>query len=495
MSASSPAGQVRSDDAREPDGRLTRWLPLILGTIGLAVFALWYWNPGYRYDEYLVAVARTQQSWDSLLRVIATSDPGAGPLYLLMKPWTAISSDPWWTRIPSLVAMAVAVGALVAFVNRSVGTTAAVFAAVLMIALPASSRWAQDNRMYALATACVVLAVACWWRSVTGGSRRWSVAYGAAVAAMGAFHLYTLAVIPALAFAALWLPGPRRSILLRTIVPAVIAVIVLSPHLYLNLANPTGSPTNSAVSPSSVGRVVRQTFGLVTAPVVVLLAIGGSVWAWRSRDMRAIVALGVAWVLVPLLFFIVGRALLGIPTLSPRYYVFAIPGACLLAALGLAALRSRWPRGVFIALAAVVALAVPEQISVRAVESHSPDTYGLGLLLRQPSLAGLPVVAVNRGTGWTVDAATYPDRLVTPSTAAPQPVAVIVRKRAGGEGRFESAYFQSGAPWRPVVGCKLGDVVVEVVAIPGASMPAGDAQTLAQLLNSRVAHSNCAAIP
>src|SRR5262245_35432106 len=128
----SSAAAARHDDRRIAlsvvDPRHARWLPLIFAGLALLVYGLWYWNPAYRHDEYLVAVSRTQLSWNELLRVITTADPGAGPLYLLMKPWTAISSDPAWTRIPSVIAMAVATGTLVAFAMASIDTRTAVFA-------------------------------------------------------------------------------------------------------------------------------------------------------------------------------------------------------------------------------------------------------------------------------------------------------------------------------------------------------------------------------
>jgi len=480
-----------------PLGRVVRWAPLAVGSLALLVFLLWYWNPAYRYDEYLVAVARTQLSWGDLFRVITEADPAAGPLYLLMKPWTALSSDPWWTRLPSVIAMAIAVGALVALIQASVNARAAVFAGLLLITLPVISRWAQDNRMYAPATACAVLAVLSWWRWVAGGSRRWSVAYGAAVVGMGLFHLYALTVIPALVLAALWMPGPRRSTLLRTIVPPAIALIVLLPHIYLNISNPTGSPSNPAVSLRSVVDLVDAGGRWITVAAG-LLAVAGSVWAWRFRERRALVALGMGWVLIPFVSFVGVRAVSEIPTLASRYYVFALPGACVLAALGLEALFRFWRPGAIVGLGIVAALALPGQVSVRSPGSHDVNTFRLGLLLRQPELAGLPVVAATRTLELIVDASTYPVRVITPPTAAAQPVVVVVTRDSVVNAGIPYRYADSS--WRPVLQCTLGGarerrVVLEVVAMPGAGFPAGDADTLARQLNAAISRSRCVAVP
>ena len=496
---SSPATAVRerelSSGLSAPYAAIVRWLPLIFGALALLVYGLWYWNPAYRHDEYLVAVARTRLSWSELLRVITTADPGAGPLYLLMKPWTSISSDPAWTRLPSVFAMAVAVGGLVAFVKASLDARTAVFAGLLMLILPVTSRWAQDNRMYAPATACVVLAVGCWWASIRSGSLRWSVAYGAAVVGLGLFHLYGFAVIPALVIGAFWAPGQRRSNLVRTIVPPAIAFLILLPHIYLNYAHPTGSPSNPPASLGSLRAILTANAGPILFVIGALLAIGGSVWTWQFRERRAIVATGLGWVLLPLLLFMIARAVIGMPTLSPRYYVVAIPGVCLLAACGLAALYSLWRPGAVIALVVVVALAIPMQISVRASDAHDPAGRRLVTLLGQPELAGLPIVAAGGNIQVTLDAATYPNSILTPSNADPQPVAVIVAARPSTLAHSNSPYLQPQGPWRPVVQCMPGSEAVLIVAADGAGVPAGDAETLARRLNAAVPRSRCVVAP
>ena len=91
-------------------------------------------------------------------------------------------------------------------------------------------------------------------------------------------------------------PGDRRSTLIRTIVPPAVAVFVLLPHVYLNLRHPTGSPSNPAATPRNIAVMMAAGEGRLLAAMTALLAVGGSVWAWRFRDRRAIVALGAGWV-------------------------------------------------------------------------------------------------------------------------------------------------------------------------------------------------------
>ncbi|MEI6624565.1 MAG: glycosyltransferase family 39 protein [Actinomycetes bacterium] len=474
---------------------VARWVAPLFGLLGVVVFGLWYWNPGYRYDEYLVAVSRTGLPWDELWKIITTTDPGPGPLYILMKPWSAVSSDPLWTRIPSVLAMAVAVAALVALVKRAINPRTAVFAGLLMLALPANSRWAQDNRMYALAAMCTVLAVALWFSSLQRHSRWWSVGYGAAVVGMGLFHLYTLTVIPVLFLAAFWVAGPRKLTMIKTLVPPAIAVVVLAPHIYLNLKHPTGSPTNPPLSLHSVSAIAFGNFGgrLVTV-LLAVLAVGGAIWAWRTPKFRAIVILGLGWAVFPMLIFMIARGVGGVPTLVARYYLFAIPGTALLAALGLAALWDWWKPAAVIVIVIVVALLIPQQFKVRAAGSHSVSTHRMGELLTQPELAGLPIVALNPQFAAKVNASTYPEKVLSPTAAPAQPVAVVV----GGNPMIAAAdvvYLAPGSAWVPVVRCTLGSTgTVEVVATAQTKVPTGSPSTLARQLNSAVPGSHCVGI-
>src|SRR4051812_536809 len=333
MEPGSPAEEGTPSARRRPIRE--QRLILISAAVALAIFAIGYWIPRYRFDEYLVAVVRPSLSWGELARLIVSADPAPGPWYLLTKPWAAISSDPAWMRIPSLISMAIAVAPLVAFMRRATDTRTALFAGVVALALPGTSRWAQDNRMYAAATAFLVLALLFWWISVTDGRRRWSVLYGAAVVGMALMHLYTLAWVPVLVVAAPFVPGPRRATLLRTLIPLAVALVIVTPHILLNLLHPTGAPANPPASIRSLVDMIAPNVGKVLGPLVAVLGVAGVLAAWRRPQARIVVVLGVAWLTLPLAMFIAARAVLHLPTLVDRYYGFALPGACILAALGL----------------------------------------------------------------------------------------------------------------------------------------------------------------
>ena len=157
------------------------------------------------------------------------------------------------------MAMASAVVVVTALVRRLADMRIALFTAGVLLLMPNISRYAQENRPYAFAMLCTAAAATLWLRSLDKDRVPWySVVYGAAVAGMGLAHLYTLTLIPALVAGALAEPADqRRSAFWRTVLPAIVAVAVILPHIYLNLVHPTGSPTDGPLTVSSLVDLVQ----------------------------------------------------------------------------------------------------------------------------------------------------------------------------------------------------------------------------------------------
>jgi len=200
----SAAGRLRQ--ARRP-----AWLVAALFVVAVGVFASGVSRPVFWVDEYLTQLA-IARPWSDLVQQIVTSDPGPGPYYLGMKIWSAVSSAPGWMRLPSVFAAAGAVVVFAVLVRRLTDTMTAALAAAVLLVLPNVSRYAQEHRPYAFALLFSVLAVTMWHISVTrdrsGGarSRWWSAGFAVAAAGMGLAHVYTLALLPALAMP----PSPGR---------------------------------------------------------------------------------------------------------------------------------------------------------------------------------------------------------------------------------------------------------------------------------------------
>ena len=230
--------------------------------------------------------------------------------------------------------------------------------------------------------------------------------------------------------------------------------------------------------------------------VVALLAAGGAILAWRVAERRPAVVLGVAWVVVPLTCFVLARGLLDMPTLSSRYFVFALPGACLVAALGLSAVAARSRVAGVLALVVVVALVLPSQMRVRSEGAHSPSLLRLRVLLHRPELAGLPVATAVAAADTMVGAATYPDRVLVPPDATPQPVAIVVGPRYVTKGQAGNPYVREDGGWGTAIDCQQNQSPnVYIVVVPGATVPGGNPEALALTLSEAVRGYRCAVPP
>ena len=121
--------------------------------------------------------------------------------------------------------------------------------------------------------------------------------------------------------------------------------------------------------------------------------------------------------------------------------------------------------------------------------------YRLGLVLRQPELAGVPVVPATGHMQHVAAASVFPDRPPR-MTTAPAPVAIFLyRAREGRTGDGAAGqYVAAGSPWETVVECRFGTpATMEVLALPGATVPDGGGRQLAARLREQVPGTECTA--
>ncbi|MFG1739431.1 glycosyltransferase family 39 protein [Micromonospora chalcea] len=148
-------------------------------------------------DELATWSAATRPLSD-LARMTRTIDAATGPYYLLMHGWTAVAgTSPTALRLPSALAMAVAAALTGRLGAVLVGRRAGLLAGLLFAVLPATSRYGQEARPYALATLFAVLATLLLVEALRRPGRwRWA-GYAAAVAALGLLHLLALTLLAA----------------------------------------------------------------------------------------------------------------------------------------------------------------------------------------------------------------------------------------------------------------------------------------------------------
>ncbi|MDP3972711.1 MAG: glycosyltransferase family 39 protein [Candidatus Nanopelagicales bacterium] len=396
MSTSQPT--ETSDDASVTDStsgrRCPRWLLPATSGLSLLIFVCGSWGPAYWLDEAITLHA-VRRSWRDVVRLLQ-GDPSLVPYYLVMKPFAAISESELWMRLPGEVAMAGAATIVVWGMCRLFGLGPALLTGGVWLAIPAFSEYAQMIRPYAFLVLFTSLAAVSWWRSLLTDRRLWSVLYGACYLAVGLMHMYGLLVIIPLVFVALVSPvGSRRSSVLRTVIPVLLATVALSPYIHLAARNAPGPANIRELTPANLVRTLADAIGSpwLAAALLVMALIGLFLTRVTDSSQRRLRALAAAWAFGLPLVLVVAQVV-GMRTLIPRYFLFAIPGLVVLAALGLWRLYHWWPPLGIAGLGIMVAFGVPGQLEVRQENGHrAGPVRQVAAAVNVPALAGLPVVA------------------------------------------------------------------------------------------------------
>ena len=135
-----------------------RYAPVILAAAVMAVLGVW----GLARDSSM-GNDEVATRWAALLslhqlaHLLRHVDAVHGLYYLLMHGWMAVGTSPAVMRIPSVIAMVVAVALTVIIGRRLTGSGwAGLFAGLIVAFTPTISYYAQTARSYALVFACVV---------------------------------------------------------------------------------------------------------------------------------------------------------------------------------------------------------------------------------------------------------------------------------------------------------------------------------------------------
>ncbi|PZW01858.1 mannosyltransferase [Micromonospora phaseoli] len=357
-------------------GTRLRSLPVWLAPAGVAlVVTLVGLDDAQPWRDELATWSAATRGTAGLLRLAGTIDAAAGPYYLLMHAWVAVAGDSVAAlRLPSALAMALAAGLTAALGARLWDARVGTLAGLLFAVLPGTSRYAQEARPYALATALAVLSTLLLVDALRHpGWRRWT-GYAAATTALGLTHLVALTLLAAHAVAVLspavrcalgagrtqsadeeqGLPRDRPvRYWLAALVPVAVAVAPLALLARGQRARQLDwvDTTRPADLAALAGGVAQS--GVVGGALVGLAALG-AVRAGRRG------LLPTSCVLLPvLLLFLAG---LVVPLWVPRYLVFVVPFGCLLAGVALATVRLP---AALVVVALTGLLGVPDQMALR----------------------------------------------------------------------------------------------------------------------------------
>jgi hypothetical protein len=480
-----PRDDVPSARSRRPSGAAVFGSVVYLVAAGLGLYRIG--RAAYWFDE-AATVTLVRWSWTDLIAVIRGPEAPLGPYYLLMRPWTSISTAEWWVRLPSALTLAGAVALTGVWARRRLGTASAVAGVGLTLALPAYSRYAQEARPYGLMVLAATVSSLAWWRWCERGGRAPAIGYALSVAVLPLCHTLALTLVPAQVLAALvgatparvtaGGPGPSRlgltarttlavrtTLAARTAGLAALGSVPLLPYLWLvheqamGVADPlpltwSNAWTTFAASVAGPPRAAWLTNRLGVA-VVVLAVMGLSSGLLRGpRGRGAMLVYLACWAVVPPV--LLSLAAVSQETLVFRYFLVGLPAWGMLAGQSCvvvgrvvaAALRSDGcppgpTRVVSVAGGALplVVLAwsgLPHQVNYRTLCGHgNGDIRPAVALLRSPPYRDVPVVMPSEQFWWTLLAQAYdpglPQRSPLAVGPAPGPDGHIVVHEVGAD--------------------------------------------------------------
>lgn len=335
-------------------------VPAFCGLVAFLTFLVGIGGPSLWIDEGHTWQYAHEPLGSMLSTVIGSTNAVEAAYYTILHFWIGIAGDSEVAlRLPSAVAMAIAVWAASKTASDGAGSRAGAIAGFVMIALTGVSRYAQEARPYAFAVAAVAASTFMLFRGLTRNERRWWVGFGAALIVAGYFHLLSLLVVPGQFVAVLLIDrGQWR----RFVATAGSALLVVLPVATLGYAQR-----------GQIGWIPLAQFDYLWTQASVLtgsLAVTAGLAAVVvcSRGDRRLMALGLPTALAaPILLWILG---LLTPLYLARYLLGAAPGIAVLVAAALTTVET--PR-VMVLAAILVGLIWPQQVAVRGPAAHNQD--------------------------------------------------------------------------------------------------------------------------
>ena len=357
--------------------RAARYAPA--GAAALAMVVLGWWglarDSAMGNDEVATRWAALL-SLRALAHLLNNQDAVHGLYYLLMHLWAAAGSSPEVLRIPSVLAMAVAVALVAVLTRRLTGSgRAALFAGLVMALTPMISFYAQTARSYAMVLACVVGATLVLVRALgaevagTGGrsAERWWLGYAALIVLGGYLNEMSLLALAAHAVTVL-AARYGRQVVRRWAVTAVVSGVLVGPLVLLSIRQNGEVRWIPRPGLDALRVLFHDYFGATTAIAVLLVvcavlavlpsgrvassaateparAVPGSAsvpvppW-WRGGVSLPSVAAPL--LVVPALLLIL-ESLVGRPLYVDRYVLYGEAGAAMLAGAGM------WLAGMWLA--------------------------------------------------------------------------------------------------------------------------------------------------
>ncbi|MCH6230754.1 glycosyltransferase family 39 protein [Microbacterium sp. CFH 31415] len=385
---------------RAPDPRAWPWA-VVLGAVAVLIGVWRIGEPSLMGDEAVTVSIATRSPGALWAMVSANMDAVHAAYYAGMHVWFSMfGADAVSLRVPSAIAVGVAVAGVVLIGSVFVSRTVGIVAGILLMVTPASLLVATIGRSQGVQLALVTwLAFLLLLALERGRTWRWIIV-GALVALAMVTFLFTVFVVVAFGVAVL-IHRPWRSRLLPFMAAVFVGGLAAVPVALLGYRQRGQVSWIEPIGWDVFDNVlVKQWFSgviwvdsaypgwvaYVTAVIFLGLAVLGAVVGVKEGGvLRGVTSLSLAWMLLPT-FLLVAVSLVGTPFYSPPYLAMSVPAVALLGALGVASLTARWLRVALVA--ALIALAVPPYLAMRAETAHGTDWTAIARTLDSEGEAG-----------------------------------------------------------------------------------------------------------
>lgn len=335
-------------------------IPALCGLAALAAFLVGIGGPSLWIDEGHTWQYAHEPLGAMLSTVISSTNAVEAAYYAVLHFWIGVAGDSEVAlRLPSALAMAIAVWAASKTAGDGAGSRTAAIVGFVLIALPGVTRYAQEARPYAFAVAAVAVSTFMLFRGLTQNERRWWVGYASALVVVGYFHLLSLLVVPGQLIAVLLIDRGRLRSFAVAAGAAFMAVLPVAVLGYAQRGQIGWIPLAQFDYLWTQASVLTGSLA-VTAGLAVVVVCG--------RGDRRLIALGLPTALAaPVLLWMLG---LLTPLYLARYLLGAAPGVAIVVA---AALTGTGKARILLLGAILVALVWPQQVAVRGPAAHNQD--------------------------------------------------------------------------------------------------------------------------
>jgi hypothetical protein len=354
--------------------------PLDLGTLGLitaaaallrlhAITAKSFW-----FDEG-VSVAIARLDWRNFARILWRREANMSLYYLVLRPWLHFGQSEAFIRGLSVGFALAAVPAFYWLGRRLFDSRTGLIAATLLAVNAYSVRYSQEARSYSLMLLLCVLSSLCFLKLLESPSRRNRTAY-VLISALAVYaHFFSGLLVLAQGLALRFLDreaipdAPRKDWRWIALAVSPVAIFVAT----------TGAGPLRWVQRPGLKELWDFALRLTgnAGPLLLgayVLACGAALWpalrqtarrvswdAWRYRFL-------LLWLFFPVILTL--AVSFARPLFLPRYFFFCLPALLLLAAAGMARLRSAW--------LLAPALLIFGALSLRGTMSYYRQDFDLG---------------------------------------------------------------------------------------------------------------------